>query len=255
MSQLIKTIKFQYFSDLHLEFLKSSLDILRLNIVKTAPNLILGGDIGYPHQDIYKLFINLMSQTFDRVFVISGNHEYYNTDSETLDKIDEQIKTICSSFSNVHHLQNEIYSIPDTNIVVFGTTLWSQIKKEEENNITRRLSDYYCIEGFNVDMCNKLHHQSVQSLKEHLEKHPDKKFIVVSHHLPSYSLIHPKYRGSGLCSGFATEVEIKDHERIVGWVAGHTHTPMEIGKFHVNPIGYDKENKDSDFNKIFEIEE
>ena len=41
--------------------------------------LCLCEDIGYPHTKIYKWFITWCSEHFTKVFIITGNHEYYST--------------------------------------------------------------------------------------------------------------------------------------------------------------------------------
>ena len=60
----------QYISDLHLE------KNFPRNIKAEKPFLILAGDIGYPFQKSYVDFLQSLSYQFDKVFIITGNHEY-----------------------------------------------------------------------------------------------------------------------------------------------------------------------------------
>jgi len=60
----------QFSSDIHLE------RGYKRDIIPIKPYLVLAGDIGYPNQDSYKQFLLGMSHKFDKVFVISGNHEF-----------------------------------------------------------------------------------------------------------------------------------------------------------------------------------
>ncbi len=62
---------FQLISDLHLEMGSY------FNLKAKAPYLLLVGDIGYPESQIYKDFLKQYSKKFDKIFYISGNHEYY----------------------------------------------------------------------------------------------------------------------------------------------------------------------------------
>jgi len=45
-----------------------------------ADVLCLAGDIGYPYSGIYREFLKQMNSDFKKVFIIAGNHEYYNSD-------------------------------------------------------------------------------------------------------------------------------------------------------------------------------
>ena len=61
-----------YISDLHLEFRDEYFDINN-----EADILILSGDIGNPYEDIYINFLIKISNNFDKIILITGNHEYY----------------------------------------------------------------------------------------------------------------------------------------------------------------------------------
>jgi len=68
----------QYISDIHLELLHIEEIKSRINkIIPVCPTLILAGDIGNPFHQGYKLFIQEMNNKFEKVFLVSGNHEYY----------------------------------------------------------------------------------------------------------------------------------------------------------------------------------
>jgi predicted phosphodiesterase len=74
------TISFQYLSDIHLEFRKAP-----IAINKQCENLVLCGDIGHPNTYIYNSFLTQCAKTFTNVFVVFGNHEYYNTQESAHD--------------------------------------------------------------------------------------------------------------------------------------------------------------------------
>ena len=77
----------QYSSDLHLE------KGFKRIIYPSKPYLVLAGDIGYPDDITYKNFLFEMSFLFDKVFVISGNHEFDKLlDKSELFPIEEKIK-------------------------------------------------------------------------------------------------------------------------------------------------------------------
>lgn len=84
--------------------------------------------------------------------------------------------------------------------------------------------------------------------------------VVITHHLPSRSLIHPKYLTPEMKpynQWFYCDLDYLFSERIKCWFYGHTHTPSKdvIGGVPLlcNPIGYPGENKELNFEAMFEL--
>lgn len=258
-----KYIQFQYFSDLHLEFFNSVEQINKLDIKPMAPYLIMAGDIGNicgKYHNMYELFLTHVSKLFVNIFIITGNHEYYHLcgtkisdTNKWFEHIESKIGEIIEHLPNVIFLQNNLHIIPNTDICVYGTTLWSDIDKDMKHVINKQINDYRSIPQFNVNKSCDLFQSHVQQLTDSLLQNKDKRFIVVSHHLPSYKLIHKKYQYCELNSAFASSVDTAENSQIVAWVCGHTHMPMEMDKFHINPIGYPGENINVNYNKVFEV--
>ena len=119
------------------------------------------------------------------------------------------------------------------------------------------MTDYRLIYGFNPNMSTLYHDKTVKGLCDVLDTHgPHHKWIVMSHHMPSFDLIDPKYlsdKFSDMNHAFATNIAVAQDPRIVAWVYGHTHTPLQRDKFYCNPIGYPGENTKWDLTKEFEI--
>ena len=265
--------RFQYFSDVHLEeYRNKPRKVARLPIRACAPYLILAGDIGIPAaaDGLYAAFLRRLSGMFERVFVVAGNHEYYYRDGTGLlahdahdahdaarawmAAVDMRITLLAEPLHNVVYLQNTTFDIPDSDLTVYGGTFWSHIEPHEEADIQRTLRDYARIPGFTCDTARTCHRDAVAGLHDAMRKRPDRRFVVISHHLPSRSLVHPRYAGSGTNSAYASEVPAaSDCEQIVAWFAGHTHTPIELGKFHVNPMGYRGERPARDFNRVVDL--
>ncbi|MEN9446415.1 MAG: Noumeavirus [Bacteroidota bacterium] len=265
-------MEFQYFSDVHCEMYTSNPEkITKFDIKPCAPYLILAGDIGHPFSQIYDDFLTLLSPQYKHIFITSGNHEYYKTNYfETLkipeiqwmQSVDQKIYDICRSKSNITYLQDDIYEFSDNNLAIYGATFWTNIKPEERSNVRQYLIDYREIPGFSMEVGIKKHEYSCNTLSKYIEANPSKKIIVVSHHLPSYELVNERYLNikPEINSAYATDISISNHPNIKAWIAGHTHIPIEKGKFHVNPIGYpneyrdDSENREKpNFNKTFMI--
>jgi predicted MPP superfamily phosphohydrolase len=259
-------IRVQYFSDLHLERRQHVEHKFRsFNIEPCAPYLVIAGDLGAisgNHHKIYKSFLEFLSPLFKYIFIISGNHEYYSNHlyrdysiplDVWFDTIETQIRLTIKDLHNVVYLQNETFLIPETNYAVFGTTLWSHIKETEKPLIVQGVRDYECIPNFTPDDSIRLCNHSCMCLERDLKKYQNHRFIVVSHHLPTYQLIASQYNDCGYNSAFATEIELSNNQQIIAWIAGHIHQPIEQGKFHVNPIGYPEEHLKATFNRVIDI--
>ena len=93
-------IRFQLISDIHLEKRKYKNNTILEHSVK-ANNLILAGDIGNPLKSNYKEYLKYCSDQHQKVFLITGNHEYWHNSIEETDKL---IQQICSPYKNIYFL-------------------------------------------------------------------------------------------------------------------------------------------------------
>jgi predicted MPP superfamily phosphohydrolase len=239
-------MKFQYISDIHLEHGN------RVKIPKIADNLILAGDIGDPSEDIYSSFLKELSHTFEHIFIICGNHEYYSK-KRSMQKTEYIIRELCNNYDNIHFLQNEVFHFSDTDVSIFGTTLWTYIKKCQSWIIKNMISDYRCIPNFTIDLNNKLHFESVQKFNELVVTNSNRKWVVICHHQPQTYLIAEKYKTFILNAAFASDVEEFEKDYIKAVVYGHTHTAGISGKYFCNPIGYPGENENINLQATFEV--
>jgi len=239
-----KAFAVQFVSDIHLEFRKER-QVAELidGLVPHAPYLVLAGDIGNPSQPSYARFLEAASKRFAHVFLVAGNHEFYGS---TIEKTLGDIRSVVAPMPNVHFLHNEVYDAEEFRI--FGGTMWSDVSEHEEATVAELISDYDRIRAFSPSIARNEHHVFVDLLDATLgENRPSIRapppLIVVSHHLPRLSLIHPRYHGSPLNSAFASDVRLAGDPRISAWIYGHTHTPRYGPRFFCNPVGYPGENR------------
>jgi hypothetical protein len=102
---------------------------------------------------------------------------------------------------------------------------------------------------------------SVDFLQDALQKNEN--CIVITHHMPSSSLIDIKYKTIQMQpynQWFYCDLDKlieTNGNKIKYWIYGHTHTPSNVIMneipFLCNPIGYPNENKKTDYTKIFTI--
>ena len=243
----------QVLSDIHLEFYdkhdKGKVHPSMFMDVGLAPNLALCGDIGYPTRPAYRAFLDWCSNNYKTVFVVAGNHEYYTSklaEPKSEREIDTEIDSICKRFPNVFFLQKRAVQLPEGRVL--GCTLWSYIAPQNRLEAERYMNDYTLIPDWSVDLQRRRHLDHVQWLTseiDHSETH-DEPTVILTHHLPSYALIHREYRTSHGNYNFASHLDHLIKPPLLGWFCGHTHKQMEYchNGVHVltNPIGYPNEN-------------
>lgn len=247
-------MKIRYMSDLHLEFLNSKqLD----NFIKKIPSgmdeiCVLAGDIGNPYSSNYDKFINYMSNHFRKIFIIAGNHEYYN--KKTIEETNLFMKEYFQKFNNITFLNNE-YEMYD-NYCFVGTTLWSKI-----TNPLYKINDVYEIADFDYIKYNKLNELSIQFLENVVSNHTN--CVIITHHMPSQKLIDVKYKTPSMApynQWFYCDMDEfidKNKNNIKCWIYGHTHTKSNLLlneiPFICNPIGYPNENKNINLSVTIEL--
>ena len=242
---------FQVLSDLHLELYPN----FRITNV-TAPYLILAGDIGYPKTTQYIDFITHCSQLYTRIFLITGNHEYY---SSSINEIDTYLTQFCNTFSNVTFLNKSYYDITPT-VRIIGTTLWSHIPDKNKQKINFFIQDYSNIKNFTIDINNNKHEEDTIWIAEQIlhARESNKTLVVITHHAPLITnTSHPKYSENCLNSAFSTDLMDLLTYPIKLWIYGHTHynNLQKIGTLILtcNQKGYSDDHTQFNPDKTFTI--
>ena len=237
-------MKIQYCSDLHLEF-KENVRYLKENPIKSVGEiLVMAGDI-LPLVLLDKPcdFLDFVSDNFKEVYWVPGNHEYYHFDIASKEEaFHEKIRP------NVHLLNNKQITIDGMNIVF--STLWSNIRPQNEIIIKQRINDYSLIKfnrrNLTPSDSNMLHQQDLSFLNKSFNKNADTPTLIVTHHVPTFLNYPDKYKGDALNDAFAVELyNFIESSNIDYWIYGHHHanTPdFSIGKTKMltNQLGYVK---------------
>jgi predicted phosphohydrolase len=252
-------MKIQYCSDLHLEFLENKKFLIENPIIPNAEILVLAGDIvPFAHLDKHRDFIDYLSDHFEMVFWIPGNHEYYHSDIyDRISSFEEKIR------NNVILLNNKVKSVGETKLIF--STLWSYISPQNRFEIQQSLSDFRLIKNggkaFDTKAYTNLFLENFNFLKTAIADEKSFKKVIVSHHVPTMVHYPSKYKGSILNQAFATELSgfIEENE-IDYWVYGHHHYNTEefsIGntKLLTNQLGYVRYNENLGYSNgaFFEI--
>jgi predicted phosphodiesterase len=247
---------FQYISDIHLEFFDDDYieNVVKKNFIVNSEICILAGDIGNPYKNNYMYFMSFVAEKFKKVFIIAGNHEYYNG-NKILD-VKNKIKNIILPFNNIEFLDNSFVDYNGYRWI--GSTLWSNISKTQY--IT---NDTKYIGGLTIELFNSMHNENVIFLEDCLQKSIESNIqtIVITHYLPISRLVNEKFLSypNNLYNQWyhanLDDLIKKYNTNIKVWIYGHTHVGSiqehyDV-KFICNPIGYENENKMLDWNKIY----
>jgi predicted phosphodiesterase len=266
-------------SDLHLEFNSISIQMPKSNLISKSnlipkSNLILAGDIGYPSYKSYNEFLYNCSKLYQNIYLITGNHEYYESlkTNQTMNEINIEIQSICDKINltksetcgHIYFLDNKMIYDNFTNTYIIGSTLWTHINEENKSSSSYS-NDYNYIKDLTVDKTNEMFNtnynfikSSIDIVKLHKQIKPSIKCIIITHHMPSYKLIHPKYKHmTHITPFFATNCDVLIGEPVDYWIYGHTHTASkhQINNTILisNPKGYAKQQSGYDPNLNIQI--
>lgn len=194
-----------YISDLHLEkhFSRAT------NILLGGGNaLFIAGDLGTPCRPEFKGFLYRASDVYKNVFYVAGNHEYEKARCPVeMKDIDNEIDEIAEQRENIFVLsKGRSYTLGKYTII--GSTLWSLVNVPTWRNQER----------------GARHIEEVIALRALIEnsKAP---IVVMTHYLPSLSLISPYYaRRFNNLSYWASSSDDLIKKPVTTWFAGHSHT-------------------------------
>lgn len=234
---------FRLLSDLHAEFYPTTGELwARLDLPTEVPSeeiLLLAGDIGWP-VDVdgsmnpeFTTLLTAFRQRWRHVVLVPGNHEYYpGLEIEQTEAVLQRI----GAATDVHVLQKASLDLGSFRIL--GCTLWSEMSP----NAYGVLNDRF-IKGNTYPEHILRHHDHRTWLTRELAA-TTQPTIVLTHHLPTFELIHPFYRSQDN-TGYATaldELIVASGKYVKLWACGHTHerAAVTLGgvPLHTNPLGY-----------------
>lgn len=236
----------QVVSDLHFEFYSSFFTVKEfissLRKESSANIIVLAGDIAT------KTWINsileIFSENWEHVIFVCGNHEYYGSSFR-------EIHDLLSSVpENVHILNDSSFEID--NFRFLGSTLWFEYKERSFDD--RYMNDFHRIINISNEV-GKIHENTVEYLKNSIQQND----IVITHHLPCFESVDPRYKDHHLTKYFYSPMEdIIVNTQPQLWIHGHTHSSCDY-MFHktrivCNPFGYVGYTKNDSFSKILEVE-
>ncbi|MDD3740812.1 MAG: metallophosphoesterase [Bacteroidales bacterium] len=252
-------MKFQYCSDLHIEFPDNKKFLREKPLKPEAEVLLLAGDIVlFAELDKHKDFFAYLSDNFRHTYWVPGNHEYYQYD----------LALKSGSFSekilpNVTLANNTV--IHESGVEIVMSTLWSKIGDRNHGMVEYNMNDFRIIRyngwKLSASVFNEVHSECLKFISAELVKLKDDKTIVLTHHIPTYLNYPERFKNDILNDAFAVELfDLINESGPDFWIYGHHHQNIPdftIAKTQLinNQLGYMKYNENIEFNRaaIFEL--
>lgn len=228
---------FQYVSDLHID--KNTNLKIKINPKNIDKNLIIAGDLCKTKDPLYQQFISTICKKFNNIFLIPGNHEYYDS---SFNKTNKFLKNLDKIFPNLHVLNKKKFITKKGNVIL-GCTLWSSIPFD-------LMDDVKVVEpilNFSNTKRNELFNDHYKWLLKNMNKYQNS--IVVTHHAPSHRFIESKFKKDSSRFRYVNKLDflIPFTKK---WIFGHTHIRKSYGNAISNPLGNPSENIDFDFERL-----
>jgi predicted phosphohydrolase len=235
----------QVASDLHLDQLinkKTEKEIKDL-IIPTCEILILAGDVCHIENiDLFNFFFEYLNNNFSYIIYISGNHEFYNKKSFSIEDLNKSIENFLSSYNNFIYLYNKSILIED--VLFTGSCLWCNPSIDPPSwfNINLNKSDISSMYKESIDYLNKVSNLNY-------DKH-----IIITHYPPidlnnykkekelnKYNQYNEYYNNKDISLNYPPKY----------WIFGHTH--KNFNKI-INNIKYiSNQRKDKNYKNSFAI--
>ena len=228
--------------------------------------LLLGGDL-VNGDNIYLLesFLKEVLQVFGLVIMIAGNHEYYYSDYNKINKYLESIQ-----LDNFYLLMNEAIEIihpfrtKNNKIVVYGSTMWSNLDDHYQSDLIINTfeKDKEKMDGgyLSLEEYMKYFKESFKSLKKFVKNFKydeDTKVIILTHYALTNDFIPKKYENHPLNCLFHSNITEIFKYPLYMVICGHVHERMSFTRNNVlcrtNPRGYPEEETNFVLDDTFKI--
>ncbi len=218
--------------------------------------LILAGDI---HIGIKAMSYLLKETKKSPVLYILGNHEFYNNDIDEITHFWKHQK-----LDNLHVLERKEYILGSVRFL--GCSLWTDFNKGDSKTmeyVKYGMSDFAVIDKDTKMLTPHdiltVHIESKKWLEFQLRKPFPGKTVVITHHLPSFKSVSPRFGNDKLNYAFYSDLDEIIHKFQPDiWIHGHTHDSFNylMGKTRIicNPRGYMKYEENLSFDPSFSID-
>ncbi len=233
-------MKVQILSDVHFEFHADGGDSFVDGLEPSETDvLVLAGDIG-SLRDL-RAQVPRLCERYRHVVYVKGNHEHYGRRREELN---DGLEALQDTHEGFHFLHDSAVTIDGQRFV--GGTLWFPDTKAARQ-LTQTMSDFDRIPDAE-DWIWGAFEEAVEFLSSELRGSD----VLVTHHLPSFQSVAPRYRTFASNCYFVGDIEplLADRQPKL-CIHGHTHESLDyqIGEARVvcNPFGYVRQELNPNF--------
>ncbi len=238
---MVQNMRLQILSDLHLEFLETSVRMIewidRLD-ASGVDVLVLAGDIvGHSH---LALVLDHFSHKYSdsEIVYCYGNHEFYGA------RFDDKPLAQSDLPHNLHVLDKNVVEISGQRFI--GAALWFPLKVEAQAH-RYRLSDFSTIRGFDPAVYDE-NEATARFFADEMQPGD----VVVTHHYPCKLSTSKEWENDPTNAFFYSPLDDLIEERKPKfWVHGHTHDSFDyrFGETRIvcNPLGYPERQENPNF--------
>jgi len=219
-------------SDLHLVFKPNFYP----ENLKPADVLVVAGDLStYPHYEEHTEYIKKSTEgMFKQYIFIKGNHDWYHN---TID-----------DYPNKLNSRERNYKVSFEHIDFICSTLWTPVLDHPyEWSLKYEIHDYDYIKNFKPKTCQSIFNYDLEWIGSNVtySKMCGRTPVVVTHHVPLQSLLHPRYIGKPINCAFcntnyAAQIRVMNCAVPV-WIHGHSHDHLNVmmdnTRYVRNPFG------------------
>ncbi len=237
-------------SDLHFEHHRDhgrsfarALDGSGVDVVVVAGDLAPADVLG----DALDLLCGALGDT--PIVYVAGNHEHYGASRE---QVHECVARAMRAHAQLTAL--DCGSARIAGVRFLGAPLWFR-RPPDVARLRQHMHDFAAISDFE----SWVYEENARALR-FLATELRRGDVVVTHHLPTFASVAPRWRGSPLNAFFVCDVEQLLRERAPAlWIHGHTHESVDtmVGPTRIvcNPFGYVRldENATFDPRKLVEV--
>lgn len=220
-------MKFYLWSDIHNEFGKIKFEPHLYN--KEYP-LIIAGDFGTGDKVPVKL-IKELTQHFNDVLIILGNHDFYNSSFKAVRKT---YSNLAKEISNLHYLHNDSVVINGCKFI--GSTLWTGMSNSDPIMMFEApqvLNDFRYIKELRETwdpsrLWVDKHQVALNYILTEVEKDLAIPKVIITHHAPHPICTPDEYKESPYnylytCDSPLLENLFFEKNNIKAWCHGHIH--------------------------------
>lgn len=227
-------------SDIHLEFLGGGASYIDRLDPTDVDVLVLAGDVAT--REFLTFGLTRICSRFANVTFVAGNHEFYGSNPEAVKR---DVRDLEAKTKNLHFLDNDVWE--HQGVKFAGTTLWFP-ELAGNKKYHHSFSDFAFIRPARKTAYDWIYEEHMKS-RAFLAEQASMADVFVTHHIPSYKAVSPRWVGSELNPFFVGDVTdiIESIDRPTTWLFGHSHDPgkFKIGQANlvINPKGYPSERR------------